>query len=48
MERQLWDGHKKFEIVSFCHDFEVFSRENFELVHAEPALTKFFLELDQK
>ncbi len=42
----LWDYHKKFEIVSFRHDFEVFSRENFELVHAEPAHKIFFWELD--
>jgi hypothetical protein len=28
---------KYAKLFPFRHDFEVFSRENFELVHAEPA-----------
>jgi hypothetical protein len=49
MERRLWDCHKKFEIVSFVMISKFFSGENFELVHAEPALKDFFFwELDQK
>jgi hypothetical protein len=34
---------KNLKLFRFRHDFEVFSRENFELVHAEPA-HKFFFE----
>jgi len=33
---------KNTKLFRFRHDFEVFSRENFELVHAEPAQKKFF------
>jgi hypothetical protein len=30
------------KLFRFRHDLEVFSRENFELVHAEPAQKNFF------
>ncbi len=39
---------KKSKLFRFRHDFEVFSRENFELVHAETALKKYFLRVRSK
>ncbi len=48
MGRRLWDCKKNSKLLRFRHDFEVFSRENFELVHAEPAQKKNFWELDQE
>jgi hypothetical protein len=33
---------KNSKLFRFRHDLEVFSRENFELVHAEPAQKIFF------
>ncbi len=38
---RLWDCHKNSKLFRFRHDFEVFSREIFEFVHAEPALKSF-------
>ena len=40
---------KNLKLFCFRNDFKVFTREIFELVHAEPALKKiYFEELDQK
>jgi hypothetical protein len=30
------------KLLRFLHDFEVFSREHFEILHAEPALKIYF------
>jgi hypothetical protein len=39
---------KNSKLIRFRHDFEVFSRKNFELVNAEPALKKFFVRATSK
>ncbi len=39
---------KNSKLFRFLHDFEVFPRENSELVHAEPGLNNFFLRARSK
>jgi hypothetical protein len=39
---------KNPKLFRFRHDFEVYTRENFELVHAEPAPKILFLRARSK